>query len=193
VGEPVRCEWAVRYPELIAYHDEVWGRPTRDDRAIFAAYGQCVLHAGLLWTALLKKRAIFAAAFDDWNVAKIAHYDGAEVERLLQTEGMIRNFQKINAIIHNAARFIEVQREFGSFGAYVWRFVDNEPLACVCTAEFTCNVGRPEAERLAADLKRRGFKFAGPATAYGLMEDIGMVNDHDRACFRSATEAGRSD
>lgn len=181
----VRCQWAVRYPELVDYHDNVWGRSTHNDREIFAAYGQCILHAGLLWTALLRKRAIFAHAFDDWEVAKVARYDGAEIDRLVHTEGMIRNFQKINAVIHNAARFQEVQREFGSFAEYVWRFTDGEVLACECRDGYTCSVGRTEAATLAADLKRRGFKFAGPATAYGLMEDIGMVNDHDRRCFRA--------
>src|SRR5439155_29801 len=113
------CEWAVRHPELMEYHDQVWGRPTWDDQQIFAAYAQCVLHAGLVWTAMLKKRSTFAAAFDNWDVAKIARYDGAEIDRLVHTSGMIRNFQKINAIINNAQRFLEAQREFGSFAKYV--------------------------------------------------------------------------
>lgn len=175
----VRCQWAVRHPELIPYHDQVWGTPTRDDRAVFAAYGQCILHAGLLWTALLKKRAIFAAAFDGWDIKKVAAYDGAEIERLVNTEGMIRNFQKINSIINNAQRILEVQREFGSFGEYLWRFTDGGTVPDDHRA-------RAVAEDLSRELKRRGFKFAGPATAYGLMEDIGLTNSHDPACFRYA-------
>lgn len=175
----VRCEWAVRLPELLDYHDNVWGRPTYDDREIFAAYAQCVLHAGLLWTAMLKKREIFRQAFDDWEIERIAQYDGAEIDRLIQNPGMIRNFQKINAVINNAGRFLEVQREFGSFANYVWRFVDDEPLA----GDAVVNPATGPARKLAVDLKRRGFKFAGEATAYGLMQDIGMVNDHNHRCF----------
>ncbi len=177
----MRCEWAVLHPELLSYHDDVWGVPTRDDRAIFAAYSQCVLHAGLLWTAMLKKRPIFAAAFDDWDVNAIAEYDGAEVDRLMHTEGMMRNLQKISCIISNARRFLEVRREFGLFAEYVWRFVDGEPLDGA-TQEAKA---RRVAEKLSVDLKKRGFKFAGPASAYGLMEDIGMVNDHELGCFRA--------
>ena len=176
----VRCRWAVEHPELIDYHDHVWGTPTHDDREIFAAYAQCVLHAGLLWKAMLKKRPVFAAAFDDWDVAKIAGYDEFEIERLMTAEGMMHNFQKINCIIKNAGRYQEVQAEFGSFSAYLWRFVDDEPLL----QDDSKRVGRREAEVLSKDMMKRGFKFAGPASAYGLMEDIGMVNDHNAGCFR---------
>ena len=165
----VRCEWVERYPELTEYHDTIWGRPTRDDQQIFAAYGQCILHAGLLWTAMLKKRAIFAVAFDDWDVELISQYDGADIDRLVHTEGMIRNFQKINAIINNARRVLEVRQEFPTFADYIWRFEGKD--------------GRRVAGNLSDDLRRRKFKFAGPTTAYGLMQDIGMVNDHDKQCF----------
>lgn len=177
--DKVRCRWAVEHPELIDYHDNVWGKPTHDDREIFAAYAQCILHAGLLWTAMLKKRLVFAAAFEDWDITKIAAYDGSDIDRLIHHEGMMRNFQKINSIIHNAGKFLDVQQEFGSFANYVWRFTDGKPLR----QDDGEQIGRPEAEELSIDLKMRGFKFAGPATAYGLMEDIGLVNDHNHYCF----------
>jgi DNA-3-methyladenine glycosylase I len=177
----LRCRWAVEHPELVEYHDEVWGRPTRETREIMAAYGQCVLHAGLLWTAMLKKRSIFAAAFDDWDVSAIAAYDGAELDRLVHTPGVVRNFQKLNAVIHNAGRIVTLEAQVGLFGDWLWQFVDNAPL--------NGNTHEPEARRIAEKvseaLRQAGFKFAGPATAYGLMEDIGMVNDHDPACFRA--------
>lgn len=186
MDELVRCRWAVEHPELLEYHDTIWGTPTRDDREIFAAYGQCILHAGLLWTAMLRKRQAFREAFEGWDIVRISAYDGTDIDRLMHAEGIIRNFQKINAVIHNAGSVREVQREFGSFAAYLWRFTDNEPLVCECRPNFTCSVGRREADTLSQDLKGRGFKFSGPATAYGLMEDIGMINDHDRACFRAS-------
>jgi DNA-3-methyladenine glycosylase I len=175
----VRCEWAVRHPELIDYHDNVWGHPTHDDREIFAAYAQCVLHAGLLWTAILKKRGIFRAAFDEWDIAKIAAYDGYEMERLMKTEGVIHNFVKLNSVIHNAGKVLEVQQEFGSFSAYLWRFVNNEPILC----DHVSSPGAKATRELSIDLKRRGFKFAGEATAFGLMQDIGLIIDHDKSCF----------
>lgn len=178
--EQIRCRWAVEHPELMEYHDTEWGSPQHDDRVIFGAYSQCVLHAGLLWTALLKKRAIFKKAFDGWDFDKIARYDGDDVERLMNTEGMIRNFQKINSVINNAKRFREVREEFGSFDEYVWRFVGGEPIVC----DHKSNPATVPALALSADLKKRGFKFAGEATAIGLMQDIGMINDHDKECYR---------
>lgn len=175
----IRCRWAAEHPELIDYHDHHWGQPQHDDRVIFGDYAQCVLHAGLNWLALLKKRDDFAAAFDYWDVAKIAQYDSNKMERLMTAPGVIHNFQKLNAVINNASKFIEVQLEFGSFDAYVWRFVDGEPIIC----DHISSPATKPAEALSADLKQRGYKFAGPATAIGLMQDIGMINDHDKGCY----------
>lgn len=175
----VRCEWAVRHPELLDYHDQVWGVPTHDDRDIFAAYGQCVLHAGLLWTAMLKKRALFARAFDDWDMEVIARYDGADVDRLVHTEGMIRNFVKIHSVITNARRALDLQVETGSLASFFWGQAPGAPIAG------TDPRGRAAAEWLSRELRARGWKFAGPATAYGVMQDTGIINPHHRACYRS--------
>ena len=171
----IRCQWAVKYPELIPYHDEAWGQPTHDDQVIFAALGQCILHAGLLWTALLKKREQFASAFDGWNIDVIARYGDSDMARLLEDSRVIRNVQKLSSVIHDARKIREVQQEFGSFAPYIWRYVD-EPLQ-----PDDARMQRV-AEKMSKDLKARGFKFTGPATCYGLMEDIGMIAIHDPAC-----------
>ncbi|MBW4062192.1 DNA-3-methyladenine glycosylase I [Candidatus Saccharibacteria bacterium] len=152
-----RCGWAVEHPELLDYHDNVWGQPTHDDREIFAAYGQCVLHAGLLWTAMLMKRPIFAAAFENWDVAKIVGYDEHDIDRLMHTAGMMRDFQKITCIIKNAARYQEVQREYGTFAAYVWQFVEEKPLL----QNASRSVGRREADQLSVDLKNAALSLRG--------------------------------
>lgn len=177
--EQVRCRWAVEHPELLEYHDNVWGQPTRDDRAIFAAYAQCVLHAGLLGTAMLRKRGAFERAFDGWDVAHIASYDGGETDRLMSSPDMMHNLQKITCIIHNAGRYLEVQQEFGSFSNYLWKFVNDSALSGVTDVERA----RAVSEHLSVEMKKRGFKFAGPTSMFGLMEDVGMVNDHDASCF----------
>jgi DNA-3-methyladenine glycosylase I len=178
--QTVRCRWAVEHPELIDYHDNHWGVPQHDDRIIFGAYSQCVLHAGLNWTAMLKNRPVFERAFDGWDVERIASYDENDINRLMHSDGMIRNLQKINAIINNAPCFLEVQREFGSFDKYIWRFVNDEPIIC----DHKTNPATVPARNLAADLRKRGFKFIGEPTAVGLMQDIGMINEHDEHCFR---------
>lgn len=180
----IRCRWAVENPDLIEYHDTVWGvRPTTESR-YFEAFGLCILHAGLGWIMVLRKRPQLAEAFEGWDPVKIARYDGDDMERLMEAPGMIRNFQKVNAIIHNAAKFLEIEQEFGSFDKYLWRFTDNVTLVCDAPDGGECTEGRREAEQVSIDLKKRGFKFAGPGTAFGLMEDVGLLNHHDKNCFR---------
>ncbi len=180
----IRCRWAVENPDLIEYHDNVWSvRPTTE-RRYFEALGLCILHAGLGWIMVLRKRDQLAAAFEGWDPATVARYDGNDMERLMEAPGMIRNFQKVNSIIYDAERFLEIQREFGSFGDYLWRFTDGQTLVCDDPETGECTGGRREAERLSQDLKQRGFKFAGPGTAFGLMEDVGLLNHHDKNCFK---------
>jgi DNA-3-methyladenine glycosylase I len=176
--EKVRCRWAVEHPELIDYHDQSWSQPTHSDQEIFAAYGQCVLHAGLNWVAMLKKREVFAKAFDDWDINKVAGYGDDDITRLM-TRGPMRNFQKINAIINNAKCIQEIQNQSGSFAAYLWKFVNDEPIIC----DHKSNPATKAQMALAEDLQQRGFKFSGPATVLGLMQDIGMVDEHDESCF----------
>ena len=171
----IRCTWVEDRPELFPYHDLVWGRPTWDDQVIFAALGQCILHAGLLWTALLKKRADFAAAFDGWDVRRIAAYDDSDMARLLEDPRVIRNTQKLSAILHDAGCYLAIQAEFGSFGSYIWSYAD-QPL------DSSDPQARVLSERLSRDLKAKDFKFTGPATCYGLMQDIGLILVHDSHC-----------
>lgn len=184
----IRCRWAVENPDLIDYHDTVWSvRPITESR-YFEAFGLCILHAGLGWIMVLRKRDQLMAAFEGWDPIKIAKYDGDDMERLMEAPGMIRNFQKVNSIIHNASKFLEVESEFGSFSDYLWRFTNGQTLVCNAQDGGECTNGRREAEAISKDLKKRGFKFAGPGTAFGLMEDVGLLNHHDRSCFRYAPD-----
>jgi DNA-3-methyladenine glycosylase I len=128
---------------------------------------------------MLKKRQVFREAFDDWDIKKIAGYDGYEVDRLIKTEGMIRNFQKINAVINNAKRYVEIQDGFGTASDYLWSFVDNQPIP----RNHISRPGELSARNLSLDLRKRGFQFAGEATAVGVMQDTEMINDHDISCF----------
>ncbi|HET8782111.1 MAG TPA: DNA-3-methyladenine glycosylase I [Pyrinomonadaceae bacterium] len=176
-----RCAWA-RTPLSIDYHDKEWGVPLHDDTRLFEFLVLEGAQAGLSWETILNKRNNYRAAFDGFNPAKIAKYNDRKIEALMNNAGIIRNRLKINSAITNAQAFLEVTREFGSFDSYVWRFVDGKPLRR--------KRGQPLAARtelsdaLSKDLLKRGFKFVGSTICYSFMQAVGLVNDHDPACFR---------
>ena len=178
---PTRCFWATT-PLSIAYHDDEWGVPVHDDTRLFEFLILEGAQAGLSWETILRKRDNYRAAFDGFNPKKVAKYDQRKIAALLQNDGIIRNRLKINSAVTNAIAFLEVQREFGSFANYTWRFVNGRPLKR--------KPGQPLAARteisdaLSKDLLKRGFKFVGSTICYSFMQAVGLVNDHDSKCFR---------
>lgn len=176
-----RCAWA-RTPLSIAYHDEEWGVPLHDDQRLFEFIVLEGAQAGLSWETILNKRENYRAAFDCFNPAKVAKYDPRKVAALMNNAGIVRNRLKINSAITNARAFLDVKREFGSFDAYVWRFVDGKPLRRKRGQPVPARTEISDA--LSKDLAKRGFKFVGSTICYAFMQAVGMVNDHDPSCFR---------
>ena len=181
--EITRCAWCEKDDLYRNYHDEEWGKPIYDDETIFEFLILESFQAGLSWYTILAKRENFRAAFDYFDYQKIAQYSEEKVEELIQNAGIIRNRLKILATINNAQKFMEVQKEFGSFSKYIWGFVNHEPI-----------INRPKtlkevpatteiSDALAKDLKKRGFKFMGSTVVYAHMQATGMVNDHVEDCF----------
>ena len=182
-----RCPWGRWDNELyLKYHDEEWGVPVYDDKVIFEFLVLESAQAGLSWETILKKREGYRKAFKDFDPKKIAKMEKRDVTRLmnLKTAEIIRNKAKIEAAINNAKRFLEVQKEFGSFSNYIWKFVGGKPIVNKIKTLKDYPVTTPEAEALAKDLKKRGFKFLGPTVMYAHMQATGMVNDHTVDCFR---------
>ena len=181
--EVVRCAWCEKDDLYRNYHDQEWGKPIYDDETIFEFLILESFQAGLSWYTILAKRENFRAAFDQFDYQKIAQYSEEKVEELIQNAGIIRNRLKILATINNAQKFMEAQKEFGSFSKYIWGFVNHEPI-----------VNRPKtlkevpatteiSDALAKDLKKRGFKFMGSTVVYAHMQATGMVNDHVEDCW----------
>lgn len=176
-----RCAWA-RTPLSIDYHDKEWGVPLHDETRLFEFLVLEGAQAGLSWETILNKRDNYRAAFDGFNPTKVAKYNQRKIEALMNNAGIIRNRLKINSAITNGQAFLEVAREFGSFDAYVWRFVDGKP---VRRKRGQPIVARNElSDALSKDLSKRGFKFVGSTICYSFMQAVGLVNDHDPACFR---------
>lgn len=183
-----RCPWATAEPS-ITYHDEEWGVPVHDDRALFEFLILEGAQAGLSWTTILKKRENYRKAFDGFRAEKVARYGARETERLKADPGIVRNRLKIAATIQNAKAFLEVQKEFGSFDAYLWGFVGGKPLQNRRRKVADVPARTAESDAMSRDLLRRGFKFVGSTICYALMQATGMVNDHLVTCPRHAEVA----
>jgi len=178
-----RCAWA-RNELAIRYHDEEWGVPVRDDRTLFEFLILEGAQAGLSWDTILKKRERYRKVFDNFNAAKVARYGPRKVRQLLADPGIVRNRLKIAAAIQNAKAFLAVQKEFGSFDAYVWSFVGGKPRVNARRSLKEVPSRTPESDALSKDLLKRGFKFVGSTICYAMMQAVGMVNDHTVDCFR---------
>jgi len=181
----IRCPWA-KNALNIPYHDEEWGVPLHDDRKLFELLILEGAQAGLSWDTVLQKRARYREVFDRFELEKVARYDARKVRALLRDEGIIRNRLKIAATIGNARAFLQLQREFGSFDAYIWRFVGGRPKQNAWKSHKQVPAQTAESDAMSKDLKKRGFRFVGSTICYAFMQAAGMVNDHFVACFRYA-------
>jgi DNA-3-methyladenine glycosylase I len=178
-----RCSWA-KTDLGIAYHDAEWGVPQHEDRVLFEFLILEGAQAGLSWETILRKRQNYREAFDHFDARRIATYDGRKVGKLLANAGIIRNRLKIAAAIQNAKSFLAVQEEFGTFDAYVWRFVGGKPRVNRWKTIKELPARTAESDAMSKDLLKRGFKFVGSTICYAYMQAVGMVNDHVRDCFR---------
>jgi DNA-3-methyladenine glycosylase I len=181
-----RCAWGVSNPLMIAYHDEEWGVPVHDDRRLFEFLILEGAQAGLSWQTVLNKRDHYRKAFDRFDPRKVAEYGPQDVQRLLADPGIIRNRLKIASAIGNAKSFLAVQKEFGSFDAYVWKFVGGAPIDHRIRTLKDIRATTPESDAMSKDLLKRGFKFVGSTICYAFMQAVGMVDDHEMGCFRKS-------
>ncbi len=180
-----RCAWCLGVDaQYVAYHDYEWGVPVRDDPTHFEFLVLESAQAGLSWATILRKRAGYERAFAGFDAERVARFNKRSVERLLGDSGIIRNRRKIEAAINNARRFLEIRDEFGSFDAYVWRFVGGEPIVNRYGRQSDVPATSTESDALSHDLKQRGFKFVGSTIIYAHMQATGLVNDHLVSCFR---------
>ncbi len=178
--DKIRCRWAAEEPN-ITYHDEEWGVPVHDDKILFEFLILEGAQAGLSWTTILKRRENYRKAFRNFDVHKVSKMTPADVKRLMQDEGIIRNRLKIESTISNAKAFLEVKKEFGSFDRYIWGFVGGKPLR---RHHKRLPATTPESDALSKDLKKRGFRFVGSTICYAYMQACGLVDDHEKNCFR---------
>jgi DNA-3-methyladenine glycosylase I len=179
-----RCPWCEGSDLYRTYHDHEWGVPVHDDRKQFEFLILEGAQAGLSWSTILNKREGYRAAYDNFDPIKVASYDEAKIAELLNNPGIVRNRLKVRASVTNAQLFLDVQKEFGSFDAYIWGFVGGKPIINHFKAMSEVPATSPESDALSKDLKKRGFKFVGSTIIYAHMQAVGMVNDHLVSCFR---------
>ena len=176
---------------MASYHDNEWGVPVHNDRDLFEFLILEGAQAGLNWETVLRKRGNYRAAFNDFQVTKVAAYNQRRINQLLTNPGIIRNRLKIEASVQNAQSLLTIQKDFGSFDAYVWRFVDGSPKQNRWKSLKEVPATTPESDALSKDLRRRGFSFVGSTICYAFMQAVGMVNDHVVDCFRHKEVRGR--
>ena len=179
-----RCEWGTVSQLYIDYHDNEWGVPIHDDRTLFEFLILEGAQAGLSWETVLKKRENYRKAFNNFDPVKVSRYGDKKIEALMGNKGIIRNRLKIASAVNNAKRFLEVQKEFGTFDAYIWQFVNGKPITNRFKSMQEIPATTKESDAMSKDLKKRGFKFVGPTICYAHMQATGMVNDHVVDCFR---------
>lgn len=179
-----RCSWCKGDDLYEKYHDFEWGEPIHDDKKLFEFLILEGAQAGLSWITILKKRENYRKAFDNFDYKKIANYDDLKVNQLLQNEGIIRNKLKINSVIKNAKVFLEIQKEFGSFDNYIWKFVDYKQIKNNFTPFNQIGTKNDLSDKISKDLKKRGMSFVGSTIIYSFMQAVGMINDHTKDCFK---------
>jgi DNA-3-methyladenine glycosylase I len=179
-----RCAWAGDKPHMIEYHDREWGVPVHHDRTLFEFLLLEGAQAGLSWETILRKRENYRRAFSRFDARRIARYSAKDVRRLLADPGIVRNRLKVQAAVIKARKFLEVQREFGAFDAYIWRFVGGRPIQHACRSPKDVPATTSESDAMSKHLRKRGFKFVGSTICYAFMQATGMVNDHTVDCFR---------
>lgn len=186
------CAWAGDDPLMRRYHDEEWGVPVHDDRRLFEFLILEGAQAGLSWNTILRKRENYHEAFAGFDPARVAGFDARRRARLLTNAGIVRNRLKIESTVSNARAFLDVQREFGDFASYVWRFVGGKPIQARRKVSHEIPARTPESDALSADLRKRGFRFVGSTIMYAFMQAVGIVNDHEVSCFRRKEIASRA-
>ncbi len=192
--ETIRCGWVnLNEPLYLHYHDQEWGIPCHDDQKLFEMLVLEGAQAGLSWITILKKRAAYRTAFDNFDPVKVARYDDTKIAELMANAAIIRNRLKINAAVQSAKSFLAVQQEFGSFDAYIWGFVGGSPKVNAWKLLREVPPQTVESQAMSKDLLKRGFKFVGPTICYAFMQATGMVNDHTVDCFRYTEIAKLSD
>ena len=179
-----RCPWPIADPLYLDYHDREWGKPVHDDRVHFEFLVLETMQAGLSWHVILRKRENFRKAFDGFDPARVARYTERKIQSLLKDPGIVRNRLKIRAAVYNAKRFLEVQKEFGSFDRYLWGFTGGKPVRNRWKRLDQIPARTELSDRVSKDLKSRGFQFTGSTVVYAHLQAVGVVNDHLTTCFR---------
>jgi len=182
--EKFRCPWSLGFDQYIEYHDKEWGVPVHDDNVHFEFLILEGAQAGLSWSTILKKREGYRKAFANFDPKKVARFTETKLEKILLDPGIVRNRLKVYAAVNNAKRFLEVQKEFGTFDKYIWSFVNGKPIVNKWKSLSEIRATTPESDALSKDLIKRGFKFVGSTVMYAHMQACGLVNDHLVDCFR---------